>query len=114
MIEAVAVWRHALVPYAARLRKVLGTVARAVRPLEHYLDGFRCPSSRQVAHAKRPGFMATMSVLLRWPDLVQAQFMVLGYPIVGSFESSGVFRPIRASEPSIVGVAGSLCSAGRR
>ena len=39
-----------------------------------------------------------MTVLLRWPDLVQAQLMVLGYPIVGDFVESGVFRSIRGDD----------------
>ena len=98
VIEGVAAWRRQLVPYSQKLRHVLDTVARAVRPLEEFLNGLRCPSSQRVAQAKRPGFLATMTVLLRWPDLVQAQLMVLGYPIVGDFVESGVFRSIRGED----------------
>ena len=51
-----------------------------------------------MATAKRPGFVAVMSILLRWPDLFQAQCMVRGYPIVGEIESSGLFRPVAAKD----------------
>ena len=65
-----------------QLRNIVKTVARAVQPLELALDGHRSFASNHVAAAKRPAFLAIMSVLLRWPDLTQAQDLVHGYRIV--------------------------------
>ena len=102
VVEAIIVWRRCLVPFTAKLRHVLRTVARAVRPLENHLDGFRCPSSKQVAQSKQPGFLAVMTILMRWPDLGQAQLMVLGYPIVGELPQSSIFRAVPQSDTPVM------------
>ena len=98
VLDAVCTWRTSLPAYAAKLRHILKTVATATAPLEQALEPWRVESAARVATAKRPGFVAVMSILLRWPDLFQAQCMVRGYPIVGEIESSGLFRPVAAKE----------------
>ena len=94
VLDAVCRWRQALPAFARRLRHVLSTVARAAQPLEEALDECRVESSRRVAASKKPGFLAIMTVLLRWPDVHQPQHLVRGYPIVGQIESSGIFRAV--------------------
>eukprot|EP00435_Cladocopium_sp_Y103_P000858 s5581_g1.t1 len=99
VIEAVWVWRQFLPVVASKLRHVLQTVARAVRPLEDALFTWRVESAHRVASSKRPGFVAIMTILLRWPDLLQAQCLVRGYPIVGPIAPTGVFRPVVGRDP---------------
>jgi len=53
---------------------------------------------RVLASAKRPGFVAVLTILLRWPDRLQAQCLVRGYPIVGQIAQTGVFRPVLSRE----------------
>lgn len=98
VIEAICVWRQYMPAYAMKLRQTLRSVARAVQPLEDALQLWRSESAHRVASSKRPGFIAAMTVLLRWPDRLQAQCMVLGYPIVGEIEPSGLFRPVAAKQ----------------
>ena len=98
VVEAICTWRQILPAFAAELRNIVKTVSRAVQPLEKALDSHRCLASKQVASAKRPAFLAVMSVLLRWPDLTQAQDLVQGYRIVGEFATSGVFRLVFCME----------------
>ena len=98
VVEAICVWQQILPAFASELRNIVKTVAKAVQPLELALDGHRCFASNHVAAAKRPAFLAIMSVLLRWPDLTQAQDLVHGYRIVGEFATSGVFRAVSPAE----------------
>ena len=44
-----------------------------------------------------PAFVAALAVLLRWPDTSLASQLVSGFPIVGSIESSGLFRPVTSA-----------------
>ena len=97
VVETIAVWRQFLPRWAEAQRHYLQTLARALRPLDLALQRHRVPSSQQVAADKHPAFVACMSVLLRWPDLQQAQQIVKGYPIVGEFSPTGVFRPVLSS-----------------
>ena len=99
VVQAVVVWREYLPQLAAKLRKTLKTVAQALEPLETKLHTFRSLSARQVAAGKKPAFIAAMSSLLKWPDRLQAINLLRGYNIVGEFESSGIFRPIKAAAP---------------
>ena len=99
MVHSLVVWREFLPQLATKMRKILSTVARAVAPLERGLHLFRSVSSLQVASGKKPAFIATMSRLLRWPDRLQALHLLRGYNIVGEFDSSGIFRPIKANAP---------------
>lgn len=94
VVDAICRWQTALPAYTAKLRHLLTTVARAVRPLEEALTVWRVESSRRVAADKRPGFLAAMTILLRWPDVYQAQNLVRGYPIVGHIAATGVFRTV--------------------
>ena len=98
VIETIAVWQVFLPQWASRQRKGLKSVALALQPLEEALDAFRVESSRKVAHLKKPAFAACMTTLLRWPDRLQPEQLVKGYPIVGEFAESGVFRKIGAKE----------------
>eukprot|EP00435_Cladocopium_sp_Y103_P008552 s4807_g2.t1 len=98
VVEAIVVWQQFLPAYSERLRAVLRSVARAVRPLEEALIPWRVESAHRVASSKRPGFIAAMTLLLRWPDLLQGQCLVTGYPIVGEIDSFGLFRPVVAKE----------------
>eukprot|EP00435_Cladocopium_sp_Y103_P010075 s1670_g2.t1 len=66
--------------------------------LEEALAAWRVESAHHVASSKRPGFVATLTVLLQWPDLFQAQCLVRGYPIVGTIAPTGLFRPILPRE----------------
>lgn len=99
VVYALQVWQGALPRIAQRQRDVLRSVARALSPLEAFLDTFRSCSSKLVAADKRPGFIACMSSLLRWPDVHQARHMVVGFPIVGELEDSGVFRSVIPETP---------------
>ena len=94
VIEAIAVWQVFLPKWAGQQRHALCTVAVALQPLEAALNQHRVLSSQKVAMDKRPAFVACMSVLLRWPDLLQPEQLIKGYPIVGEFQQSGVFRPV--------------------
>ena len=38
--------------------------------------------------------MAFLTALLRWPDRTQAKGYLQGFDVVGSIETSGIFRPI--------------------
>ncbi|CAE7864667.1 unnamed protein product [Symbiodinium necroappetens] len=92
--ESIRVWRHDLPLLASRQRHVLRTLCVAVKPLLLVLDKFRCESSKRVASLKNPAFLACITALLRWPDFQQAEQFVLGFPIVGSLDHSGVFRHV--------------------
>eukprot|EP00435_Cladocopium_sp_Y103_P025373 s2946_g6.t1 len=95
LVQALVIWRQFLTPFACELRTILRTLATALRPLEAALDKHRCFASQRVAASKRSGFVAAMSILLRWPDLQQPIDLVAGYSIVGDFASTGVFRPVQ-------------------
>ena len=97
-IEAICVWRQFLPAFSAKLRRILRSVAQAVQPLEDALDSWRVESAHRVASTKRPGFVAVMTILLRWPDRLQAQCLVRGYPIVGQISQTGIFRPVAPRE----------------
>ena len=88
VIHSLLVWRSHLPTKTAKLRHVLRTVARALTPLEEALSVYRVES----AHSKAPAFTACITALLRWPDVAQPQQLLLGYPIIGELEHSGVFR----------------------
>ena len=98
VLHAVTVWQEALIPYAASCRKILAQLGSALARLEDALEVYRSPSSRQVASSKRPGLMAFLTSLLRWPDWQQPRHLLQGYPIVGELEPSGIFRSITARE----------------
>ena len=100
VVDALRVWRQFLIPFAKQARHIVQTVATALRPLEQALDLHRCTTSRRVAAAKRPGFIAAMSILLRWPDLQQPMDLVSGYHIVGEFAPTGLVRPVQSSTTS--------------
>jgi len=87
-----------MIPFAAELRKTLRTLVRAVAPLEAALDRHRCPASQRVAAAKRPGFIAVVGALLRWPDRTQPRDLISGYNIVGDFAATGLFRPVQPEQ----------------
>ena len=93
VLEAVCVWRQFLPAFSSTLRRILRSVATAVQPLEDALDAWRVESAHRVASTKCPGFVAVLTLLLRWPDRLQAQCLVRGYPIVGQIAQTGVFRP---------------------
>ena len=92
-IEAICVWRQFLPAFSAKLRRTLRSVAQAVQPLEDALDSWRVESAHRVASTKRPGFVAVMTIMLRWPDRLQAQCLVRGYPIVGQISQTGISGP---------------------
>lgn len=93
-VDAIATWQSCLPRWAEEQRHHVSVVAKALQPLEAALSLHRVPSARQVAQAKQPAFVACMSVLLRWPDLQQPQQLIKGYPILGEFAPSGIFRPV--------------------
>ncbi len=99
VVDALTVWRLALPRVAQTSRDVLRSVAKALSPLEKELDRHRSKGSCQVAAAKRPGFVACLTSLLRWPDEAQAGQLVSGYPIVGEMADSGVFRTVIPEQP---------------
>ena len=94
VVEALFVWQVFLARWTQRLRHVFGTVATATAPLERALDQFRNVSSKKVASAKKPGLLAVITALLRWPDRTQPVSLVTGYHIIGALEASGVFRSV--------------------
>jgi len=93
VLHAVAVWRQHLASYSAQCRRVLTQVSKALQPLETALATFRCVSASRVAAQKRPGMMAFLTVMLRWPDLKQPVQMIRGYPIVGDVHPVVCFGP---------------------
>lgn len=98
VVDALGVWQEYLPQFAAEQRRIVEALALAVTPLEKHLDAVRCPSSKQVAAMKRPAFVAFITAFLRWPDLAQARDMVIGYNIVGEFQSTGLFRQLPLAE----------------
>ena len=102
VVDAICRWRATLPAYAAKLRHVLQTVSTALAPLEEVLTRWRVASAARVASSKQPGFVALMTLLLRWPDRSQANCLIRGYPIVGEIEPTGVFRSVEPkSVPSL-------------
>ncbi len=100
VLKCICVWRQHLPGYANVMRRRLRAVATALGPLELHLDSWRCRSSKKVAASKRPGFVAALSALLRWPDTHLAAHLVEGFPIIGAIEASGLFRPV-APQPTV-------------
>ena len=94
VIHSLWVWRAFLPTKAAKLRHILRTVARALLPLEEALGIHRVDSAKRVAQGKRPALMACLTVLLRWPDVSQPRQLILGYPIIGELNYSGIFRTV--------------------
>jgi hypothetical protein len=80
-------WR--LLQLAAFRRCVL-----ALEPLALSLRGSQPESVNKVASNKNPAVMAFLAVLLRWPDVTQAQQYVLGFPIWGNIGACGVLRDL--------------------
>ena len=99
VVEALFVWQAFLARWTQRLRHVFGTVATATAPLERALDQFRNVSSKKVASSKKPGLLAVLTALLRWPDRTQPVSLVTGYHIIGALEASGVFRSVTPGPP---------------
>ena len=98
VIHSLVVWRSHLPAKTVKLRHVLRTVAKALSPLEEALSVHRVESARRVAHSKQPAFTACITALLRWPDVAQPQQLLLGYPIIGELEHSGIFRCVNPKE----------------
>ena len=98
VLHAVVVWQEALIPYAAQCRKIFAQLSGALDRLETSLDHHRSSSSCQVASSKRPGMLAFLTCMLRWPDWQQPSHLLTGYPIVGELEPSGIFRSVPARE----------------
>ena len=94
VVDTLSVWQEYLPQFAAEQRRIVESLTIALTPLEFHLDAVRCPSSRKVAAQKRPGFVAFLTALLRWPDTQQSLHMVQGYNIVGEFACTGLFRPL--------------------
>ena len=94
VIYTIQVWQKAVPGLARYLSSLLKKVIVLLEPLELELSRFRVPSAQRVAQQKRPGFVAFLTAILRWPDLDQPQQLLLGYPIVGDVQPSGVFRPV--------------------
>ena len=98
VIQAICVWQHHLQSLSNILRGVMRSVIKAVQPLQTALAPFRCFAAQQVSASKNAALMAALTVLLRWPDVLQPQCLILGYPIVGAIPSSGVFRALPPGE----------------
>ena len=94
VLDMICVWRECLPGFASRQRHILATVATALSVLEDHLASRRVPSAKAVASSKRPGFVAFLSAILRWPDVTQPECLVLGHSIVGDILPSGVFRSV--------------------
>ena len=95
VLDGIRVWRGALPRWTQRLRNALKKMAAALSPVEDALSRWRVLSATQVAATKKPAFISAMACLLRWPDLAQGQQLLLGYPIVGDIDPSGVFRSVQ-------------------
>ena len=98
VIYALSIWRSALPSKTSKLRHILRTIARALAPLEEALASHRVESACRVASQKKPAFAACVTALLRWPDVAQPQQFLLGYPIIGDLDHSGVFRFVNPKE----------------
>ena len=94
VLDMICVWRECLPGFASRQRHILATVATALSVLEDHLASRRVPSARAVASSKRPGFVAFLSAILRWPDVKQPECLILGHSIIGDIPPSGVFRSV--------------------
>ena len=94
VIHAICVWQHHLQALSNRSRQVMRSVLKALYPLQVALAPHRCFAAQRVSATKNAAFVAFLTVLLRWPDTLQPQCLILGYPIVGAIPSSGIFREI--------------------
>ena len=81
------------------LRK--GNLRAPLRQHRHYsihrrrsIAAFSLHQCSKVATEKRPAFVSCLTALLRWPDTQQGRRLLLGYPIVGEVETSGIFRSV--------------------
>ena len=98
VLDLICVWRDCLPGFASRQRHIIRTVATALTPLEECLASCRVSSAHAVAAMKRPGFVAFLTALLKWPDVTQPECLVMGYQIVGDIAPSGVFRSVVEGE----------------
>ncbi len=83
VIHAICVWQHHLQALSNRSRQVMRSVIKALHPLQMALKPHRCLAAQRVSASKNAAFVAFLTVLLRWPDTLQPQCLILGYPIVG-------------------------------
>ena len=80
-------WREAQLRALRKLSKVL-------RPWEAEAVSQMPATVARVASRKRPVFMLACTLLLRWPDETNALRYILGFPIVGDIEHTGLFRQL--------------------
>ena len=106
MAHTIGTWRELLPILAQRQRRVFQTIVRAVQPLQTRLAQLRCCSAQRVAASKDAAAISCFTTLLRWPDVWQAQEMILGFPIVGEIPSSGLFRLVPAQADKLKLTAG--------
>ena len=90
----VATWGEWTPILAQRQRDCIHSCVLAVQPLQDALAPHRCASANRVASTKNCAVIALFTTLLRWPDVTQAQQMLLGFPVVGKVPASGVFRSV--------------------
>ena len=84
--ESLPVWR-------AHQAALFKEVAMALQPLVSSAHAGRSENAVKV-NTRNPVYIAFATALLRWPDRQQALQYIKGFPIVGSVQSSGVFRPL--------------------
>ena len=83
-------WRH-------HQHLALQRVLSALDPLRAELEQFRSDTSRAVAATRDIAGLALFTSLLRWPDRTQAAGYLEGFRVVGTIETSKLFRPIPAT-----------------
>ena len=96
--EFVARASAAFGPAIAGLRRHLERrwheLCKAMAPLDEWGISGMCDTVRSVAVIKKPGAMAAIIVLLRWPDVSIAREFIRGFVFVGAIESSGLFKQL--------------------
>ena len=84
----------------------LRKLAAVLQPWEKECVRAMQPCVWKVASTKKPVFLLACALLLRWPDEMNPIRYVLGFPIVGNIEATGLFRPLEAN--SLLGPAAVL------
>ena len=66
----------------------------SLQPLRDALAPLRSDTAKAVAAQRDVAGIAFLTALLRWPDRSQAQGYLQGFDVVGTIQTSGVFRPV--------------------
>lgn len=91
VLHAICVWQEAFQGLVYRMRSTFRSVVAALHPLHCALAPHRCPAAQKVAVQKNAALVAFLSVILRWPDVGQAQCLIKGLELSLHLEFSDLF-----------------------